>query len=149
MVEIYTIDCTERAKKGIIMSELMLAGNGMVMPSKYVEINREEMTYIVGGWYMSKSQVQTLAWAICSTPMNIPTMVLGVRMCGSYLATQIGAMFGPVGMIAGAAVAGYLVTNASIIGERLCAAYVKGMGINWGVDWKYVVIPAVSGTLKK
>lgn len=31
------------------MSTLALCGNGMVMPSKYVEINREEMTYIEGG----------------------------------------------------------------------------------------------------
>ena len=88
------------------MSELTLAGNGMVMPSKYVEIDREEMTYIEGGLYMSKSQVQNLAWAICSNPMNIPTMVLGVRLCGAYTTTQMGAMFGSGGLIAGAGVAG-------------------------------------------
>jgi hypothetical protein len=60
MVEIYFNDCAESARKGIIMNELTLAGIGIVMPSKYVEIDREEMTYIEGGYQGFWNSVSTI-----------------------------------------------------------------------------------------
>ncbi len=46
------------------MSELALTRAGMVMPSKYVEIDREEMTYIEGGYQGFWNSVNTIGIAL-------------------------------------------------------------------------------------
>jgi hypothetical protein len=96
------------------MTELTLAGNGMVMPSKYIEIDREEMTYIEGGGTititLSKSYLEAYLGITCAAIGTI----IGTAICGGLsggTAAYVGAFIG--GFIGG------------VIGTRLTQKYAK------------------------
>lgn len=108
--------CKESGEK---MSELALERSGMVMPSRYVEIDREEMTYIEGGYNLDRSWVAFAIDGIAMlTPLGAalaPIKYLGktaaIALAKKY-APQIVSAFGSILKAVG--IAGSFSANASV-----------------------------------
>jgi hypothetical protein len=136
MVEIYFNDCAESARKGIIMTELTLAGNGMVMPSNYVEIDREEMTYIEGGVYISNSILKGVICAIAVNPLPAVLIGLGVSKFISMMAAgiaSIAARFAAINTILGVAIGITGIGAVLGMGYKVFDALVQRKGIDIGI----------------
>ena len=113
--------------------------SNLVVPEGFVELDREEMTYVDGGFYISNSQIINIL-AVCG--LNpIATTIIGIgiyklaqtiTLQGAKLGSWIG---GFIGGLIGKAV-GALIGLAAVgsVALKIADALIQGKGIN--VDWK-------------
>ena len=108
----------------------------LVLPTDYVDINEDEMTYIDGGFYISfDSLMGIFAGAFgagIGTTIAVPTIVAGIDAIAAGLATIPG-----LGWITG----GLLVTNAAAFAVAATQAIAEHHGIHvrlgfpWGLSF--------------
>ncbi|MCY6353776.1 hypothetical protein [Clostridium sp. ZS2-4] len=111
------------------MSTLALSGNGMVLPSNYVEIDREEMTYIEEGWNWSIFRNNMIGLAAFGVSVGYlgqkalkvigsNTVYLRVVAAASPYVAKIGSFFGgwigAVVFVGSAAAAIYYLGNKKV-----------------------------------
>ncbi len=117
------------------MSELTLAGIGMVMPSKYVEIDREEMTYIEGGVYISNSMLKGVICAVAVNPLPAVLIGLGVYKFIGMMTAGVGKIatsFGAINFLLGLFIGVTGVGAVLGMGYKVFDALVQRKGIDIG-----------------
>lgn len=120
------------------------------MPSSYVLMDTEEMEYLDGGLYFSNSQIKGIVTAIglsAANPGSVAAVTAAVKYSAAWLVVKFGAL-GLKGVIVGAALGGWIASQAKTIGERFFSALMKRKGVDFGISWKWGVIPNIKGTLR-
>lgn len=113
--------------------------SNLVMPTHYVELDNDEMSYVDGGFYISNGNIWKVLAACAFNPVGATLVGLGIYK----LAAKITALGGKLGAKIGGVIGGWV---GSIIGGLLglaalgsvawtvADALIQGKGIN--VTWK-------------
>jgi len=113
------------------MSELTLR-----LPYDYVEIGREEMEYVDGGWYISHSTCMAIDFAIGASMVGSAAQLAAlVSGAAAYVGTLLAASIPIAGWIAGAALTACILNQATSIGSALFTDMVRGKGIDVSLGW--------------
>ncbi len=112
----------------------------LVMPSNYVVMDSEEMSYVDGGFYISNSLIKSMVITSCLNPVGATLVGLGIYKLVSYIAlsgAKLGAKIGGiVGGVVGSCIGG--LSGAAICGSAawtVARALIEKKGI--GVDFAY------------
>lgn len=117
--------------------------SNLVMPMHYVELDKEEMSYVEGGLYIGQEVVDSIVFAISATTLQygIPVVAAAIKGVGSLLFSTlhaipvIGSFLAFLGKV-------WLLAQAWDIAEALCVAFVyrKGMDVSFGWHWFIPII---------
>lgn len=119
------------------------------MPSNYVPMDAEEMEYLDGGLYFNNSQVKNIVVAIgASTAGSVGAIAASVKVSAVLLAAKFSALGGVLGFTIGGALSAWVIKQSWTIAERFFSAIVKNKGVDFGISWKWGIIPNIKGTLR-
>ena len=93
--------------------ETALRTGNLVLPEGFVEIDREEMMYVDGGFYITNNQLWLVLQACALNPIGATLIGLGIYKLAAWI-TALGAKFG------------------AKIGGLIGGAYRQ---FNWDFDW--------------
>jgi len=129
--------------------EMTYGSLALKMPSNYVVMDAQEMTYVEGGGlYFSNASVVAIVATICANPVSAAIVTNAVRTSAVFIAAKLGALLGPIGWAIGGATAAYVVTQATVIGERLFTALVHRKGVEFTIGWQWGIVPVIEGTIR-
>ena len=110
-----------------------------------MDIDREEMEYVDGGFYISNSALKSVVAACAFNPIPAVIIAIGYAKASALIvaaATSIGARLGslggPIGTAVGGIIAGALGLGAS---GTIVHALVQGKGINIGLSYTSFGVP--------
>lgn len=117
--------------------------SNLVMPVHYVELDRNEMSYVEGGLYIGQEVVDTIVFAISATTLQygIPAVAAAIKGVGSLLFSTLHAI--PViGSFLAFLGKAWLLAQALEIAEALCVAFIyrKGIDVSFGWHWFLPII---------
>jgi len=110
------------------MSEMVLR-----LPNTYVEIDREEMEYVDGGWgvYYSHSQISSMISAMgFANRTNNVTLVAALTPVIPLAFAWVNAL--PIG---GQIVFGFICGSAAYVASKVAYAYFAGYGVRFDLTW--------------
>lgn len=116
----------------------MCYDGALVMPSNYVVMNEEEMTYVEGGYYLKQSDCNAIAFAIGATAsMSVSTVATLISTKGATAIAAAMSTIPVIGWILGAYGGVILVRSAEQFSSALVTSmvYRKGMDISLGFSW--------------
>ena len=119
--------------------------SNLVMPSHYVELDREEMSYVEGGFYLDNTTVNQIMYYSCIVA-GIATTVLkmGWSVVKPYIASALagitsaifaGSASTIIGVVLGAAVALVVAIYGISFYEGIYVAQQKGTGVSMSISW--------------
>lgn len=121
------------------MSELALR-----LPMNYVEVDRDEMEYVDGGYYLSHNTCLAIDFAIgASASEGIGAVASLVGAAAAYVGTVIAASIPAIGWIIGIGITALVLNQAWSIASALVTDLVHGNGIDIGLGW-YFATPYLS-----
>ncbi len=114
------------------------------LPSSFVDVEREEMEYVDGGYYLSHSQCQYIDGMIgTAATMGIAGIAACVDASSAAVAGAIAAAIPGVGTVVAVLGAVYIANQAWNIASALFTDMVHQRGIDIGVGW-YFAVPYLS-----
>ncbi len=126
----------------------MCYGGALVMPSSYVLMDEEEMTYVEGGVYISNSTLRNVTYACffaaAINPIGATLIGLGVHKIYTILAAgvaKIAAKLGAVSRVLGIVFGVIGVAAVLGMGYNIADALIQGKGINIGVKKTWFGMP--------
>lgn len=127
--------------------------SNLVMPSHYVELDDEEMSYVDGGIYVSYNTLQAAVWASGKNGANIGGAISAYSAAfggiAAMFSTYASSLFSWVNAlpIVGQIIFAYVLANAITVGIAMATAYVQKKGVDIGVGWWWF-IPHVKINIK-
>mgnify|MGYP000930306931 CR=1 FL=1 len=113
----------------------MCYNEALVMPSNYVVMDNDEMTYVDGGVYISNTQIRDVVTAFRLTNCANPGMLSAALIPILPLATSwINAL--PVG---GQIIFAFICASTAYVAGQFAIAYFSGKGVD--ISLKYGVVP--------
>ncbi len=127
--------------------EMCYAG-AIAMPSSYVVMNEEEMTYTEGGYYISNQKLKDITWGIFMSvafnPIGTTLCALGIQKVASILMggwSVICAKIGVISKAIGIALEIVGIAAFASMGYTVADALIQGKGINIGIKKTWFGMP--------
>lgn len=122
----------------------MCYDGALVMPSNYVEMNEDEMTYTEGGaWYISNRGIKNVLAACALNPIGTTLISIGISKAVAALSakwtlflTKLGSVGGFIGAAAGFALGALTATSCA---KTVIDALWQGKGIEFKFTWRPVL----------
>lgn len=119
--------------------------SNLVMPSHYVELDSDEMSYVEGGIYISYSTMQSAVLAFGKNGADVPGTITAYSAAfggvAAMFSTYVSAIFSWVNSlpIIGQIIFAYVLANAITVGIGMATAYIQKKGIDIGVGWWWFI----------
>lgn len=125
----------------------------LVMPSNYSVVNDNEMAYVEGGGiYFSRSMVNGIVGSVISQgPAVVAAAVSAIKINIGIFTVKLGGFLsslGVIGLAAAGSIGTYILSQAKTIAERMVTAAVKRKGVEFGIDYKWGIVPVISGKIR-
>lgn len=110
------------------------------MPTSYVDIDRDEMEYVDGGFYISNRNLKSVLTACALNPVATTLFALGYWKAVTLVSAKFGLLCGKLGSFAGPA--GTLVGlvfgafTAGSVAVSVVDALWAGKGLKFGFTWR-------------
>ena len=125
--------------------EYVARKSNLVVPEGFVELDREEMTYVDGGGYLAHINQETVNSIIVATLCTVNYYSVGVvasaiTSAATYFAGILCSI--PVlGPIIAAGVATWIVGHAWDIAEAFSTSLYYYKGVDIYLEWRWLVVP--------
>lgn len=119
--------------------------SSLVMPQHYVELDRDEMSYVDGGIYVSYNTLQAAVFAFGKNGANVPATITAYSAAfggvAAMFSTYVSALLSWVNSlpIIGQLIFAYVVANAVTVGIYMASAYIQKKGVDIGVGWWWFI----------
>ena len=121
--------------------EYVARKSNLVVPEGFVELDREEMTYFDGGFYISYDDMKSFILAtgryganVGATAAAIISQLGGIKAALSLAYHSITAWINTVPLV-GQVLYGYLALNAVYLIGKMATAYLQQQGVEIGFRW--------------
>ncbi len=121
--------------------EYVARKSNLVVPEGFVELDREEMTYVDGGFYISYDDMKSFILAtgryganVGATAAAIISQLGGIKAALSLAYHSITAWINTVPLV-GQVLYGYLALNAVYLIGKMATAYLQQQGVEIGFRW--------------
>ena len=126
--------------------ETALRTGNLVLPEGFVEMDREEMMYVDGGFYITNNQLWLVLQACALNPIGATLIGLGIYKLAAWI-TALGAKFGAKigGLIGGliGSLIGTLIGAAALgsVALTYASALIQGKGIDVSLKYTWFGVP--------
>ena len=131
------------------MEAILEKRSNLVMPTHYVELDSEEMSYIEGGLYLSYGLMNSFVLACGKAGANVwgsigsmlaPTIAAlgGIKSALFTALSSIAAWFNGIPVI-GQIICLWALANATYLVGAMTTAYIQKKGVDISIKWKWFI----------